>query len=25
VIVSFEWMSRSVAISLDASDMQALR
>jgi transcription antitermination factor NusG len=25
VIVSFEWMSRSVAISLDASDVQALR
>jgi transcription antitermination factor NusG len=25
VIVSFEWMARSVAISLDATDVEALR
>jgi transcription antitermination factor NusG len=25
VIVSFEWMARSVAVSLDAADVEALR
>jgi hypothetical protein len=25
VIISFEWMARSVAISLDATDVEALR